>query len=97
MAVRHRAGAARGVVAEAARVTDHAIVRYLERVKGVDLNRIRDELLTPEVELAIEAGCKTIRRRGYSMIIDPVSKAIITVVEGSYIPRYDGPTKYRKK
>lgn len=31
---------------EPARVTDHALVRYLERVKGLDVDAIRDEILT---------------------------------------------------
>ncbi len=31
---------------ERARVTDHALVRYLERVKGLDVDAIRDEILT---------------------------------------------------
>jgi len=27
-----------------AHVTDHAVLRYLERVKGVDIDAVRDEL-----------------------------------------------------
>jgi len=28
-------------------ITDHAIVRYLERVKSVDINQVYSEILTP--------------------------------------------------
>lgn len=37
-------------------VTDHAIVRYLERVKGVDIEAIKRELLpTPRAQAAFDA------------------------------------------
>lgn len=34
---------------EVIRVSDHAIIRYLERVKGVDISEIKREILTPEI------------------------------------------------
>lgn len=30
-------------------ITDHSIVRYLERVKGMNMDTIRKEILTPDV------------------------------------------------
>lgn len=30
-------------------VTDHAVIRYLERVRGLDIEGIRSEILSPEV------------------------------------------------
>ncbi|GGB14969.1 hypothetical protein GCM10011380_00470 [Sphingomonas metalli] len=41
-------------------VTDHAIVRYLERVHGIDMDVIRAEILTPVVQLAEGFGCGTV-------------------------------------
>lgn len=35
------------------RLSDHAIVRYLERVKGLDLEALRREIVPEETELAI--------------------------------------------
>lgn len=36
-------------------VTEHAIIRYLERVMGLDLDNIRNEILSPEVATQIKA------------------------------------------
>jgi DNA-binding Lrp family transcriptional regulator len=30
-------------------VSDHAIVRYLERIKGVDMNEVRQAILNPKI------------------------------------------------
>lgn len=49
------------------RVTDHAILRYLERVKGVDLEKVRKELMPYDVE-------KQIKMIGFSGIY-PVDKS----------------------
>lgn len=37
-------------------VTDHAVVRYFERVLGVDVDLIRKELSSPTVQLADRIG-----------------------------------------
>jgi CRISPR/Cas system-associated endonuclease Cas3-HD len=37
-------------------VTDHAIVRYMERVYGIDIERIRAELASPTAALADRIG-----------------------------------------
>jgi len=41
-------------------VTDHAIVRYLERVYGIDMDVIRAEIVTPVVQIAEGFGCGTV-------------------------------------
>lgn len=38
------------------RVSDHALLRYLERAKGVDVEAARAEILTTEHAMAIKAG-----------------------------------------
>lgn len=43
-------------------VSDHAVLRYLERVKGVDIEAIRAELTSPLIAVAVEQGCSTILR-----------------------------------
>lgn len=43
-------------------VSDHAILRYLERVKGVDIEAIRAELTTATIDQAAAFGCDTIIR-----------------------------------
>lgn len=45
-------------------VTDHALVRYLERVKGIDTNRLRSSILTPKLCDAASAGASAIQLDG---------------------------------
>ncbi len=42
-------------------ITDHAIIRYLERVKGFNIEAIKREMMSPGVEVAVEFGCETVR------------------------------------
>jgi uncharacterized protein related to proFAR isomerase len=41
-------------------VSEHAVLRYLERVYHVDLDAIRAEMRSPTVEKAIEFHCDTV-------------------------------------
>lgn len=41
-------------------ITDHAIVRWLERVKGVDIAKIREEMQSPALKTAQEFGCPVV-------------------------------------
>lgn len=51
-------------------VTDHAIVRYLERVKGIDMDIVRADILSPAINVAIEFGAPTvIGRDGHRRVI----------------------------
>lgn len=35
-------------------VTDHAVIRYLERVQGIDIDAIREQMVTDQVEQAVD-------------------------------------------
>lgn len=59
------------------RVSDHAIIRYLERVEGLDMDIIRAEILAIAGPAAA-AGAKVLRRDGYTYIIE--RGAIVTVL-----------------
>lgn len=51
-------------------ITDHAIVRWLERVKGVDMDAIRAEMQSPALTTAQEFGCPVvIGRNGERMLV----------------------------
>lgn len=51
-------------------ITDHAIVRYLERVKGVDMDAIRAEMQSASLAAAVEFGAKVlIGRHGERLVI----------------------------
>lgn len=41
-------------------ISDHAVLRYLERIKGIDIDAIRAEMATPGVEVAPRLGCVTV-------------------------------------
>ena len=36
------------------KVSDHAIVRYLERIKGVDINAIKEEIVTDNIRKMVD-------------------------------------------
>lgn len=51
-------------------VSEHALLRYLERVKGIDLQEISREILTPQRVLAIKAlGTLRINMEGVSFVV----------------------------
>lgn len=59
------------------RISDHGIVRYLERVEGLDLDIIRAEILAIAGPAAA-AGAKILRKVGNTYIIE--NGAIVTVL-----------------
>lgn len=51
-------------------ISDHAVLRYLERVKGVDIAAVRAEIATPALAKADEFGAPVlIGRHGERLII----------------------------
>jgi len=48
------------------RVSDHAVLRYIERTKGYDVEAVRREILTPEVCAALRAGASAYTVNGVS-------------------------------
>lgn len=70
-------------------VTDHAIVRYLERVCGIDLDVVRAALDTPELRECVQR-CATGRHTINGITYVTQDKALVTVIyEGE--PRADAP------
>jgi hypothetical protein len=59
------------------RVSDHALLRYLERVKGVDVEAIKAEIMTPETIAAIKAGASAVNVNGCRM---PIKDGCIATV-----------------
>ncbi|WP_209047576.1 hypothetical protein [Rhizorhabdus histidinilytica] len=61
------------------RVSDHARVRYLERVKGVDIEKLDAEILSPAMVLADDmGGGKVIMKTGHKAV---VRDGVIVTVE----------------
>ncbi len=63
------------------RLSDHAILRYLERVWGIDMDTVREEILTPTVVDAIRAGASSVRVNGAMLIVE--NKCIVTALDAT--------------
>ena len=62
-------------------VSEHAIIRYLERVKGVDINEIKNEILTENVKTMMEFSNNkhiTVKRGDHTLVID--NNTVVTVI-----------------
>lgn len=62
------------------KVSDHAVVRFLERKYGFTFDSVREEMLSPTVKLAMEMGCNSVKVDGGNIKIK--DKTITT-----YIPK----------
>lgn len=59
------------------RVSDHAVVRYLERIRGLDIDALRDEI-AGKAELALDyPGSNGVLRDGHLYRV--VNSTVITV------------------
>jgi len=61
------------------KITDHALVRYLERCRGLDVEMIKQEMLSERISTAIEElgdGVYTIQNRFTAVV---KNKCLITV------------------
>lgn len=60
------------------KVSDHALVRFLERHHGFDLDKFREEILTPVRVEAIKAGASTIKVGSTEMKVS--DGVVVTVI-----------------
>ena len=69
------------------RISDHALVRYLERVVGVSLDIARNEI-ADLVRDALDARATRVTIAGCIYELDPRARAVITVLpRGGKAPR----------
>lgn len=61
-------------------VSDHAVLRYIQRRMGFDLDAIRAEIMAPTVYHAIKAGAVKVTIDGYSYMVS--KEGCITTVIG---------------
>jgi hypothetical protein len=45
-----------------AEISDHAVIRFLERVYGVDIDAVRRQMQSPALDAAVRIGCRTVKR-----------------------------------
>lgn len=50
-------------------VSDHALLRYIERAHGIDIEALRAKVLTPSVVTAIKAGASAVKSSVGTMVI----------------------------
>lgn len=60
-------------------ITDHAVLRYLERVIGMNIQAIRDSILTPDRVQMIKQGAQKIKIETDAILVIESNK-IITVM-----------------
>jgi hypothetical protein len=65
-------------------VTDHALIRWLERRHGIDMEGFR-ECLTEKVERFAKAGCKSVKMDGLEFRF--VNGRLVTVVASDHVMR----------
>lgn len=63
------------------RISDHALIRYLERKHDFSFEDLRRQILTPEREQAIRSGAKSIVHDGLRFIVNDMT--IVTVAPDS--------------
>ncbi|MEV5031622.1 hypothetical protein MRBLMC3_000805 [Sphingobium sp. LMC3-1-1.1] len=60
-------------------ISDHAVIRYLERVKGVDIAALRAEMQSPALAVAEEFGCPVvIGKNGERLVVR--NGVVVTVI-----------------
>ncbi len=64
--------------APAPKVSDHALLRFIERVHGVDIEAIRSSIMSSRIVEAIKLGATSVTVDGVKMIVR--DGVIITVV-----------------
>lgn len=68
-------------------ITDHAVVRYLERVKGIDIDAVRAEI-TAVVRRGVSYGAQSVILDGMRYRLE--GQHVVTVIEkkiGPALPR----------
>jgi hypothetical protein len=63
------------------RVTDHAVLRYIERVLGFDVDAIRERIMTRQVRDAIRSRAGAVTVDGYRYEIK--AGAVVTIMPAS--------------
>lgn len=78
------------------RVTDHAVLRYLERCKGIDVEGVRREL-GHKVEDAVRKGATGLISEGYVFRLSPGGSLVTVYRQHSPDPRRSNSRKRRSE
>lgn len=72
-------------VRQRARVSDHALLRYLERVLDLPVEQIRRSILTDGVVMAMALGAQSVRLADHHVVIQ--GRVVVTVLAPAMIIR----------
>lgn len=75
-----------------AHVTDHAVLRYLERVQGMDIERVRREI-GRSVDRAVDMGACSVVVEGFRYTLSPNGSVITVAAAVSPAPRPGRPRR----
>ena len=59
------------------KVTDHALLRYIERVKGFDVESLKKEILTDAVLNGMKLGASSVKTNGMKLVLK--GNAVVTI------------------
>lgn len=60
-------------------VTDHALLRYMERVMGIEVEKIREQMISETLRLGVEMGAASVKLgTGERMVLQ--GSTIVTVL-----------------
>lgn len=68
-------------------ITMHALLRYIERVEGVDVDAIKAKMTTQGLRRAIAMGAGSVKVGGYRFIIQ--GRKVVTVLTPDMRPKKD--------
>ena len=76
------------------KITDHALVRYIERVKGINLDSIREEILSSGIpEIVNELGDNGIYPFGNFKVVIRDRTLITFLLPGQKVKHFKRPRK----
>lgn len=66
-------------------ISDHALLRYIERVHGIDVDAMKNALLTETVVLAIKSGATAVKSPAGTMVIK--GSTVVTFLDPDMRPK----------
>jgi hypothetical protein len=66
-------------------ISDHALLRYIERIHGVDVEAMKTALLTETVVLAIKSGATAVKSPAGTMVIK--GSTVVTLLDPEMRPK----------
>lgn len=67
------------------KISDHALLRYIERILGVDVDAMRSEIMSDAVKSALRAGASGVTVNGVKMVAK--DGVIVTVLSEDMRPK----------